>query len=73
MNAYYFDSDIMIFDTGLILEYQKFSMKKRETTLEACCINAATCCCHNQGTNSCSEQVLRQRKYFMKSFKIIGR
>lgn len=43
MNAYYFDSDIMIFDrpTGLILEYQKFSMKKRETTLEACCVNAA--------------------------------
>lgn len=38
MNAYYFDSDIMIFDTGLILEYQKFSMKKRETTLEACCV-----------------------------------
>lgn len=51
MNAYYFDSDIMIFDTGLTLEYQKFSMKKRETTLEACCINAATCCCHNQGMN----------------------
>lgn len=73
MNAYFFDSDIMIFDTGLTLEYQKFSMKKRETTLEACCINAATCCCHNQGMNSCSEQVLRQRKYFMKSFKIIGR
>lgn len=44
MDAYYFDSDIMIFDrpTGLILEYQKFSMKKRETTLEACCVNAAT-------------------------------
>lgn len=41
MNAYYFDSD-MIFDTGLILEYQKFSMKKRETTLEACCVNTAT-------------------------------
>lgn len=72
MYAYYFDSDIMIFDTGLILEYQKFSMKKRETTLEACCVNV-TCCCHNQGMNSCSEQVLRQRKYFMKSFKIIGR
>lgn len=32
MNAYYFDSDIMIFDTGLTPEYQKFSMKKRETT-----------------------------------------
>lgn len=42
MNAYYFDSDIMIFDTGLILEYQKFLMKKRETTLEAYCVNAAT-------------------------------
>lgn len=41
MNAYYFDSDIMIFDTGLILECQKFSKKKRETTLEACCVNAA--------------------------------
>lgn len=41
MNAYYFDSDIMIFDTGLTLEYQQFSMKKRETTLEAYCVNAA--------------------------------
>lgn len=41
MNAYYFDSDIMIFDTGLILEYQKILMKKRETTFEACCVNAA--------------------------------